>query len=347
MMTRIAVLLALTLGLAAQAMASPVSPSFNVLIYHHVDTGTPPSTSVTPAQFREHLEYFRDNGFNVVPIDQAVDAVLGRNNATLPEKALVITFDDAYRSVYTEAFPLLKEFDMPATAFINTEPMDAGRSLWMTWDQAREMHEWGIVIANHTTDHENLMNYYDGDEQAWVDAVAENIRTAQRRIEEEIGEAPPYFAYPYGEYTEAIADMIRDEGYIGFAQHSGGVYSGSDFRGVPRFSADGIYASLNTLPTKLASKPMPVDYDTVPEMLTTDRQPSMTIRVRDMSDMTQNLNCFVNSEWTDAEWVSSDTFRLAAQEPLRDGRNRFNCTSRSRTGNFFYWYSQPWVVVSE
>ncbi|MHA7879107.1 MAG: polysaccharide deacetylase family protein [Saccharospirillum sp.] len=346
MIARLATLIAATALWAAQAFAS-VGPSFNVVIYHHVDTGTPPSTSVTPEQFREHLEYYRDNGFNVVPIDRAVDAVLGRNNATLPEKALVITFDDAYRSVYTEAFPLLKEFNMPATAFINTEPMDAGRSLWMSWGQAREMHEWGITIANHTTDHENLMNYRQEDEQAWVDAIMDNVDTAQRRIEEEIGVAPPYFAYPYGEYTKAIADRIAEAGYIGFAQHSGGVYAGSDFRGLPRFSADGIYANLNTLPDKLNSKPMPVDYDTVPEMVTTDRRPSMTIRVQDMSDMTQVINCFVNSQWTQAQWLSQDTFRLTAEAPLSEGRNRYNCTSRSRSGDFFYWYSQPWLVVAD
>lgn len=318
---------------------------FNILVYHHVAEDTPASTSVSPATFREHLTYLRDNHHPVIALQDALDAV--RNNQALPEGALVITFDDAFVDIYDNAFPLLQEFDVPFTIFAATDPIDQGFNDMLSWEQLRQMQSWGASIANHSRDHGYLVRHSPRD-SAWREQMAANIRHAQQRLEAELGDdIPRWFAYPYGEYSQGLKSILQHENYVGFAQHSGGVYAGSDFYALPRFAAAGNYARLETLSTKLDSHPMPVDLASIPDMLTTEAQPSMTIRVDDSSDMSRALNCFVDSRWQDAEWLDDQQFSLTAPQPLDSGRHRFNCTAQARSGNFFYWYSQPWLVVAE
>ncbi|WP_108125212.1 polysaccharide deacetylase family protein [Saccharospirillum mangrovi] len=318
---------------------------FNILVYHHVAEDTPASTSVSPATFRQHLTYLRDNGHPVIALKTALDAV--RNDEALPDGAVVITFDDAFKNIYTNAFPLLQEFNAPFTIFAATDPIDQGFNDMLSWDQLREMQAWGATVANHSRDHGYLVRHSPRD-NAWREQMAASIRHAQQRLETELGdEVPRWFAYPYGEYSEGLKSILQNENYIGFAQHSGGVYRGSDFYALPRFAAAGVYSRLETLGTKLDSHPMPVNLASVPDMPTTDVQPSMTIRVDDTSDMSRLLNCFVDSAWQDARWIDDHQFQLSAPEPLSPGRHRFNCTAQARSGNFFYWYSQPWLVLAD
>ena len=78
----------------------------NVLVYHHVSEETPASTSVSPAQFRSHLQLLTDQHFNVIALDQALTAL--QRGEALPERAVAITFDDGYRNIYDNALPLLE-----------------------------------------------------------------------------------------------------------------------------------------------------------------------------------------------------------------------------------------------
>lgn len=343
-MIKQAVRLILAFALAQSAWAQP---HFNVLVYHHVATDTPASTTISPERFREHLTLLRDEGFNVIPIQQALDAVRGIGSATLPEKAVVLTFDDAYANIHENGFPLLKEFNYPFTIFVATDPIDQGFTEMLSWEQLQEMQDWGATIANHTRDHDYLVRHSPRDD-AWLQSVRDNIQHAQERLETELtGDIPKLFAYPYGEYNSDLKQLMAEEGYIAFAQHSGGIYQHSDFHALPRFAAAGIYANPKTLLTKLNSHPMPVNYDTVPDMLTFSSTPSMTIETTHPSDMARNLNCFVNGDWQDAEWEDEQHFTLSAAEPLGEGRHRFNCTAQARSGNFFYWYSQPWLILEK
>lgn len=335
-------LFSLFTALASSALAQQ---HFNILVYHHVAEDTPASTSVSPATFRQHLAFLRDNNHPVIALQDALDAV--RSNQELPDGAVVITFDDAFENIYTNAFPLLQEFNAPFTIFAATDPIDQGFNDMLSWDQLREMQSWGATIANHSRDHGYLVRHSPRD-NAWREQMAANIRHAQQRLEAELGDdIPRWFAYPYGEYSEGLKSILQNENYLGFAQHSGGVYGGSDFYALPRFAAAGVYARLETLATKLNSHPMPVDLASIPDMPTTNAQPSMTIRLDDTSDMGRSLNCFVDSNWQDATWLDEQQFQLSAPQPLAPGRHRFNCTASARSGDFFYWYSQPWLVLKD
>lgn len=334
----------LLLALSAILQSAFAADSFNILVYHHVSEETPASTSISPARFREHLQLIEDNGFQVVDLNEAITAV--RNGDDLPEGAVAITFDDGFNDIYTEGWPLLQEFNYPFTVFVSTDAVDDGLRGMLSWDQIREMHANGVTIANHTSDHDYLVRKRNYD-QYWLDSVKNNISNAQTRLQQELGTPPPkWLAYPYGEYNLQLQQLIEQMGYIGFAQHSGGVWQGSDFLAIPRFAAAGIYSNPETLRVKLMSKPMPVVTESVAGMVTYSRLPVLTATISDTSDMSTVLNCFVDGSAVEVSWLSDTEFQVQTSSELSVGRHRYNCTSRSKSGSFYYWLSKPWLVLN-
>ena len=92
-----------------QVMAQPHAV---IAQYHHVDDNTPASTSISPELFVQHMQYLQENNFNVLPLESVIETL--RNKEALPEKTLVITFDDGYKSIYDTAFPILRQLNFPA-----------------------------------------------------------------------------------------------------------------------------------------------------------------------------------------------------------------------------------------
>ena len=317
----------------------------NILVYHHVAENTPTSTSVSTAQFREHLQLFKDEGFTVISLSQALTSVA--NKAPLPDKAIAISFDDGYRNIYDNAWPLLKEFGYPFTIFVATDAIDNHYADMLTWDQLRQMKEQGVTIANHSTDHGYLVRSTDrGD--TWKATTLANIEQAQARLETELGNSVPrWFAYPYGEFTADLKALLAANDYIGFAQHSGGFWQGSDPQAIPRFAAAGIYANPNTLLTKLHSRPMPVIENQLDDMITQDSQPTLKVTLSTTKDVSNALNCFVNGDWQEANWESALTFSLQSSKELTAGRHRYNCTAKSKADNIYYWFSKPWLILKD
>ena len=317
----------------------------NILVYHHVSETTPASTSVSPDQFRKHLQLLKDQGFTVVPLADALTVLSGSNN--LPEKAIAITFDDGFANIYQNAYPILKEFNYPFTVFVATDSIDEHYPNMMSWDQLRELQNGGVTIANHSADHGYLVRYRKHD-RTWRAAIRNNIERAQARLNAELdSEVPNWFAYPYGEFSKDLTALLKEMGYIGFAQHSGGLWSGSNPQAIPRFAAAGIYASVKTLLTKLNSQPMPINETTLADMLTTSTEPVLQADLLTLADQSKVLNCFVDGEWTQATHPSEQHFQVRSPNPLGEGRHRYNCTTQSLTGDFYYWFSKSWLVYPE
>ncbi len=317
----------------------------NILVYHHVSESTPASTSVSPAQFRGHLQWLKDQGFTVVDLRAALTAI--QSEEPLPDHAVAITFDDGYGNIYDNAWPLLKEFNYPFTVFIATDAIDQKYGDMLSWDQIREMHANGVTIANHSSDHAYLVRHPIRD-NTWLANTRQNIEHAQTRLTDELGKnIPRWFAYPYGEFNNPLRALLKDMNYIGFAQHSGGLWHGTDMQSIPRFAAAGIYANTDTLLVKLKSKPMPVDETLLPDMLTSETKPPLSATINDTSDLSRALNCFVDGQWQDAEWQDDNRFTLVSASELSEGRHRYNCTSHSRSSDFYYWFSKPWLVYPD
>lgn len=328
-------------GLPSPAPAQGESQAV-MLQYHHIDTSTPPVTSISPADFRIHMEYLRDHGFTVLPLEQVVDAL--RDGTVLPDRSAVITFDDGYLSVYEDAWPVLRELDFPFTVFISAGLVSSNSSLYASWAQLREMGEHGATLANHSVSHPYLLQRRQGESEAqWLEGVEREIVEAERIILEETGQSHKLFAYPYGEYDPVIQELVRALGYTGIGQHSGPINAWSDFTALPRFPLSGIYASMNTFGIKMNSLAFKLRLASPDSPITGEVSPSAVLDFEGDYRFSA-LSCFNNNEPMRIQAVDEDEklYRIETDERNTSRRFRYNCTLPGENGRY-YWYSVPWI----
>ena len=322
------------------------TPNAAILLYHHVSSSTPASTSISPEAFKSHMEYL-DAHHTVVSLQDVVSAI--QHNTTLPENAVAITFDDGYANILDNAHPILADLGFPYTVFINPDEIGVGPKQ-LTWEQVIAMHNDGVVFANHTLDHLHMLNGEQAmGERAWLEKVWQNVESAEKKIEDKLDISLKYLAYPFGEYNTALANKLKTEGYIGFGQHSGAVGPSSDMQALPRFPAAGSYANLATLKTKLNSLAMPVTQSSHKDPRMTARNLSSPISLTIDSDdvrLTQ-VNCFFGGDPIETS-LEENVLTFTLDETLPVGRSRVNCTapSNAQSGRY-YWYSTPFFVADE
>ena len=322
------------------------TPNAAILLYHHVSSSTPASTSISPEAFKSHMEYL-DAHHTVVSLQDVVSAI--QHNTTLPENAVAITFDDGYANILDNAHPILADLGFPYTVFINPDEIGVGPKQ-LTWEQVIAMHNDGVVFANHTLDHLHMLNGEQAmGERAWLEKVWQNVESAEKKIEDKLDISLKYLAYPFGEYNTALANKLKAEGYIGFGQHSGAVGPSSDMQALPRFPAAGPYANLATLKTKLNSLAMPVTQSSHKDPRMTTRNLSSPISLTIDSDdvrLTQ-VNCFFGGDPIETS-LEENVLTFTLDETLPVGRSRVNCTAPSNAQSWrYYWYSTPFFVADE
>ena len=197
--------------------ATPVPREYTrvaVLGYHNFSKTKPVTEMLMrTSEFRRQMEYIRDAGLRVISMQEFLDWRLG--NLQLPARCVLITLDDGWRSVYTEAFPILKEFGYPFTLFLYTKYL-TGRGDSMTPEMIREMQKHGATIGSHSTSH-----YYPS---TWQRAEANGADAVSAMIDVEIGESRKKlselfgpvntYCYPGGYLTRAMQDRLPGLGYV-------------------------------------------------------------------------------------------------------------------------------------
>lgn len=343
-------LMALSLALlsATQALAATETPAHLVVLqYHHVSTTTPASTSISPQQFTEHMDWLADNGYTVADLPAALALI--QSGAALPDKTVAITFDDGYLDIYQTAFPLLRERGWPFTVFVNPAPHDAGQRGWASWEQLREMAAAGASIANHTTSHVFMIRRLANEStSAWLQRLRSEIENAEQRIEEETGQSHKLLAYPYGESDQQVRQLISDLGFIAFGQQSGSIASYSDFTDLPRFPLSGTYSAMVSFKTKMQSLPMVVTAATPltrsgENLLDHDEdRPALKLQLAHPSQLI--LNCFASGQGAiNVTYTGSGSYNIEAPEPLPIGLSRYNCTHAGNSAGRYHWYSYAWI----
>ncbi|MDZ7669712.1 MAG: polysaccharide deacetylase family protein [Gammaproteobacteria bacterium] len=338
-------------GQAPPADAAAAGGHAVVLLYHHVADDTPPSTSVTPDVFDAHLDYLDSNGYQVIALSRLIDALADGGNAqSLPEKAVAITFDDAYASVYHQAAARLEQHGYPYAVFVSTDYIDQGLGNYMTWQQLRDLETRGAEIANHSRDHGHYVHRPTGESRAeWRARIKADIESAQQRLEDELHAPLEVIAYPYGEFNPALQTLTRELGMVGFGQQSGPVGSASDLQALPRFPMAAGFAELDSLAEKLRTRPFQVTVLSDDDPVLAHDAPAPTLRVKLKADTArlEALSCFVTGQ--DApqlEWVDADAgiLEVTARRPLPAGRSKYTCTAPSTEGSgIFHWYSHLWM----
>ncbi len=316
-------------------------------MYHRFGEDRFPATSIRVEQFEDQLDMLTSGGFQVVPLRDVLAFV--DEGKPLPPRAVAITIDDAYLSVYETAWPRLRERGLPFTVFVSTGPVDAGYSGYMNWDQMREMASAGVSFANHGAGHLYMVQREEGETaDTWAKRITDDIVHAQRRLDYELSAMmavlPQAFAYPYGEYDAAVAGIVRDLGYIAFGQQSGAIGATSDRRALPRFPMAEGFAALGEFRTKALSLSLPVTglepWDPV-----TGRRPELAVVLGASEARLEELACYVSGQGrVNLEWIEpGKRFRVGPERPLGRGRARVNCTAPGPQGRYF-WFGHQWIV---
>ncbi|AWV07609.1 hemin storage protein [Lysobacter maris] len=212
-----------------------------VISYHDIRDdvarkGDPDLYAVGTQNFAAHLDWLAGHGYRPVSLGDVIAAADGTR--PLPEKAVLLTFDDGLRSVYTHAFPLLRAYGYPALVAVVTDWIDMpperridygprmfSRDDFLTWEQLREMQASGLVeIASHSHDlhhgvnsnpqgnstpaavtriHDPASGRYES-EREYLARVRGDLATSVSLIERELGRAPRAMVWPYAAYNSQV-----------------------------------------------------------------------------------------------------------------------------------------------
>ncbi|HSN53650.1 MAG TPA: polysaccharide deacetylase family protein [Candidatus Sulfomarinibacteraceae bacterium] len=336
---------------AALGLALAVGPVWAgdeavVLMYHRFGEDAHPATNVRLEQFESHLDHLASRGYTVVPLADVVAAV--RGDGTLPERAVAITIDDAYRSVYREAYPRLEARGFPFTVFVATDLVDSGRPTYMTWEQMREMEAGGATFANHGGQHLSFVRRPGVASE--IDRrvrVQSDIEHAERRLAAELHPLEGVLAYPFGDYDTSVAELVLELGYVAFGQHSGAIGPTSDPRALPRYFMAEEFAGTDDFALKVATRPLPVASVAPWSPVTSSQRPRLEVTLAATDARLDRLVCFAGGQGEAiVQWLEPGRrFAVVPRTELAPGRARVNCTAPTATGDRFHWFSHPWIVI--
>lgn len=201
----------------------------STLMYHHVEDLNMAkekaySNTISPEIFRKQMEYLRDQGYTTVKM---IDLINFFDAGTpLPQKSILLTFDDGYRDFESKAYPILSEFGFRATVFLATGLME--NPDYLSWAKIEEMARSGnILFANHTWSHKNV--------QAIKEVIEKEIGTADKQLADRGLNSPKVFAYPYGLVSSEAQRFLTSRGYsLAFTTNSGSILCQKQHLQLPR-----------------------------------------------------------------------------------------------------------------
>lgn len=176
-----------------------------ILMYHIVsDEAEPPyeGLSLRVGEFREQMAYLKEQGYNPVTMKELSAFYRGEGN--LPKKPIALTFDDGSRSVYANAFPIMKEYGFISTQYIIGDAINGGS--FMTLEQIMEMKDNGHEIGSHTMNHKELVGLS-------VEEATMELISSKERLNGLFGISTESFCYPVGKYSKEVAELVKGAGY--------------------------------------------------------------------------------------------------------------------------------------
>jgi len=212
-----------------------------VIMYHMVCNTSGENTrvrydNVFPEQFKQQMQYLCESGYRVVRLAEYFKWHKGELN--LPKKSVVITFDDGYKNVYDNAYPVLRKYNFPATIFLVTDYIgkeqsfgwfkDDDNSLWpLSWGEVAEMSQGNITIGSHSLSHPHLG-------RLTPEKIEKELGSSKQEIEDQINKEASFFSYPigikqYGVYNNNTKRGLISSGYqLAFVSEIGRNIQGSD-----------------------------------------------------------------------------------------------------------------------
>lgn len=303
-----------------------------VFMYHRFGEDEYPSTNIRLEQFKEHIAELTSGGYSVLGLPQIVRAL--ESGEGLPDRAIGITIDDAYRSVYEQAWPIFRANNMPFTVFVSTEQLDEGVSNYMTWDMVRELVKDGVTIGGHSQHHSHLPAID-------IEAVKAELAHSAERFKEELGFVPELFAYPYGEANADVIKAVKEAGYkASFGQQSGAMSTESDFTYLPRFALNEHYGAMDRFKLAANSLPLRVSDVTPGDYTLTRNPPAFGFTLKDPAP---DIACYPSDGDATMTRLGDERVEIRLDGPVASGRWRINCTTMGPQSRW-RWFGMLYTV---
>jgi len=193
-----------------------------ILMYHSVadmsdqDMHSYYQTTISPAAFEEQMSFLCRNHYVAINLNDALQQ-LQDQKSNGRRKVVVLTFDDGYRDLYTQAFPILEKYGFKATAFLSTgfigkRPLHFQRTECLSWTDVRELHRYGMSFGSHSVTHPKL-RYLD------ETTLQHELTHSRDTIQEELGSTVDSFSYPFAfpeedkKFTRKLRNLMGTAGY--------------------------------------------------------------------------------------------------------------------------------------
>lgn len=309
-------------------------------VYHRFGDNRFPSTNVTITDFENHLKWLSENKFQVLSFSDALH-YLQSDEAS--KKVAVITIDDGYKSFFTNGLPLLENYKMPATLFINTETV--GASDYMDWLELQNTVTKGVEIGNHTHSHAYFISkpissrYKDFEKE---------IEQSQDIILKNLGITPKVFAYPYGEFDTKMKDIVKSLGFKGAAaQNSGVIDQLTDVYQCPRFPMSESYAKMfeeKALMRSLRVIKCSADNNVLPE---NENQPLLELTIDSRGLQMNQMQCFIQGSPCKIKLGETNSHMTSvsvqAVNPISNRRRTLYTLTAPDSAGVWHWFSHLWI----
>jgi peptidoglycan/xylan/chitin deacetylase (PgdA/CDA1 family) len=192
-----------------------------VLCYHHFADRCDSSLCTPTSVFEQQMRFLKEQGYSVISTAELGEFLAFRK--AIPRKAVVINLDDAYRSTYDIAYPILKKYGFTATLYVYTAFIGASKNA-LTWDQLKAMKADGFEVGSHSVNHVDLSKKTAGEsDKEYLARVKKELLLSKQALDDKLNQNTQYVAFPYGEFNPALLKLSQEIGYrFGFSVKSGG-----------------------------------------------------------------------------------------------------------------------------
>ncbi|MGE5626747.1 MAG: polysaccharide deacetylase family protein [Solirubrobacterales bacterium] len=177
--------------------------SIPVLMYHSIDYEKGNELRVPLKNFEEQMQYLKEAGFTTLTLEELYNFFT--NNKPIPEKSVVITFDDGYQDNYTNAYPVIKKYGLKATVFVITSTIDKNAKC-LNSSELKEMESNGFNVESHTVNHEELAGLS-------FEKQLETLNKSKTDLENILNKKVYYLAYPVGKWDNNSIEALKTAGY--------------------------------------------------------------------------------------------------------------------------------------
>lgn len=185
-----------------------------ILMYHRIAVlqGDEPAVTqgltVDPGEFRLQVQWLKEHGYETITQQQLFEAL--EQGGSLPDRPVMLTFDDGYRAVATIAAPIMSKVGFTGTAYVITDRIatDPKRApTWLTWAQLRILEQRGWDIGSHTVSHTEIPQLGEA-------AALKTLRASRFALERRLGHPVQWFCYPAGAVDQNAVDWVAKAGYV-------------------------------------------------------------------------------------------------------------------------------------